>query len=214
MSSPQSPQQWEQEFAQQQGQAGGSSMIQGHSQTSSLFRPMGGMNMTPQYMGGFAGTQAGMPMQQQNQQQQPAEAFDEEAFARAFEEASKSDVDTQQETNQEQNVGLGQDILINETAERFMADSDGLLDQDRIGADTIHDPLSQTPEAREQQDDPDALARQAGQLLHSVRNNQTDKFQKSTFLDLMRQLRDKDAVVSGDQVVNVRAGQEAIQVAQ
>ncbi|KAH7330349.1 hypothetical protein BKA65DRAFT_57684 [Rhexocercosporidium sp. MPI-PUGE-AT-0058] len=210
---------WHEDFARQQGQM--SNMGQMPNQMSPQFRPMGGMNMTPQYMGGFAQPQANMPMAQQAQQ--PAEASDE-AFARAFEEAERAAfeeaeraaLETQQETHQEQGVELGQDILINESAERLMEDSPAeLLDQRRIGADTIHDPLDQSPEAREQQEDPNALSKTAGELLHSVQRDQSSKFQNSQFLQLMRLFRDKEATVEGDQVVgtNMGMGQDALKVA-
>lgn len=188
------------------------------SQASSPFRPMGGMNITPQYMGGFVGPQAEMSMTQQ-QHQQPVEAFDEEAFSRAFDEAAKAETDTQQEASHEQDVELGQEILIKESAERLMADSSDLLDQERIGADTIHDSLSDTPEAREQNEDPDALSKTAAELLGKVENNQTSKFQKSQFLSLMRQFKNKEVTVAGDQVVVISSGemmgmdQEALKVA-
>lgn len=195
-------------------------MGQMRNQMNPQFRPMGGMNMTPQYMGGFAQPQANMPMAQQTQQ--PVDAS-EEAFARAFEEAERAAfeaaereaaIEAQQETSQEQSVELGQDILINESAERLMKDSPNVLDQQRIGADTIHDPLDQSPEAREQQEDPNALSKTAGELLHSVQRDQSSKFQNSSFMELMRAFRDKEATVEGDQVVGTGVGmsQDAMKV--
>ncbi|KAF4549535.1 Hypothetical protein D9617_21g097560 [Elsinoe fawcettii] len=59
----------------------------------------------------------------------------------------------------------------------------------------------------EQQEDPlqhdenDDLARTAGELLDKVRDNQSTKFQNSTFLDLMRRLRDREVRVEGDKMV-------------
>ena len=46
----------------------------------------------------------------------------------------------------------------------------------------------------------DDLARTAGQLLNSVKDNDSDKFQNSVFLQLMCQLRDKEVVLEGDQI--------------
>jgi hypothetical protein len=179
------------------------SMGQMPGQTTSPYKysPMSGMGMAPQYSGGFAGQQAEMSMAQQQQQQ--AETFDEEAFARAFEAAAQSEMESKQESSQQQNVGMSQDIMINESAERLMASSEGLLDQERIGADTIHDPLSQDPKTQQEQNNPDALARTAGQLLDSVRHDHSSKFQNSQFLQLMRQFRDKEATVEGDKIVGV-----------
>lgn len=53
----------------------------------------------------------------------------------------------------------------------------------------------QTP--REQDD----LARTAGMLLENIKNEQNPKFQKSQFLGLMKQLRDGEVVVDGNQMV-------------
>jgi hypothetical protein len=179
---------------------------------------MSGMSMTPQYSGGFIGQQAEMSMAQQ--QQQAAETFDEEAFARAFEAAAQSEMESKQESAQEQHMEMGQEIMINESAERLIASSEGLLDQDRIGADTIHDPLTQDLKTQQEQNSPDALARTAGQLLDSVRHDQSSKFQNSQFLQLMRQFRDKEATVEGDKIVGVNVvgegvmgSEEAIKVA-
>ncbi|KAL2067251.1 hypothetical protein VTL71DRAFT_1675 [Oculimacula yallundae] len=207
---------WHEEFARQQQQQGQmSNMGQMPNQMSPQYRPMGGMNMTPQYMGGYAQPQANMSMAQQQanmsmaQQPQQAEASDE-AFARAFEEAERAAFEEAERAasmvEQEQSVEMGQDILINESAERLMKDSPELLDQQRIGADTIHDPLDQSPEAREQHDDPNALAKTAGELLNSVQKEQSSKFQNSQFLELMRAFRDKEATVEGDQVVGTGIG--------
>jgi hypothetical protein len=180
-------------------------------QTNSPYRytPMSGMGMMPQYSGGFGGQQE-MSIAQQKQ---PAEAFDEEAFARAFEEAAQAEMaskeaEGRQETSQQdssqaqhENVELGQDIMINESAERLLATEEGLLDQERIGADTIQDPATQDPKVAQEENGPDALARTAGQLLDTVRNDQSAKFQNSQFLELMRQFRDREATVQGNMIV-------------
>jgi len=140
------------------------------------------------------------------QQKQAAEVFDDEAFARAFDEAAQAEqMDVSQDINQLQTSELGQDVMLDATAERFMSeetDQGVLLNQERIGADSIHDPYS--AEGREEQEDPDALSRTAGKLLNSVEHNQSSKFQNSQFLTLMRQFRDKQALVQGDKIVDAR----------
>jgi hypothetical protein len=178
------------------------------------YSPMSGMGMSPQYSG-FAGQQAEMSIAQQKQ---PAEAFDEEAFARAFEAAAQAEMANKEEESklefsqeQTQNVEMGQDItmergkeqevMINESAERLMATEEGLLDQERIGADTIQDPKTQDLKTWQEENNHDALSRTAGELLNSVRHDQSTKFQNSQFLELMRQFRDKEAVVQGDKIV-------------
>jgi hypothetical protein len=188
-------------------------------QTNSPYRysPMSGMGMMPQYSGGFGGQQE-MSIAQQKQ---PAEAFDEEAFARAFEEAAQAEMaskeaESQQESNQQdfsqaqhENVELGQDIMINESAERLLANEEGLLDQERIGADTIQDPKTQDPKIAQEENSPDALARTAGELLNTVRNDQSIKFQNSQFLELMRQFRDREATVQGNTIVGPALNNDA-----
>jgi hypothetical protein len=179
------------------------------------YSPMSGMGMSPQYSG-FAGQQAEMSIAQQKQ---PAEAFDEEAFARAFEAAAQAEIASKEEESklesskeQNQNVEMSQDItmergreqeiMINESAERLLATTEEeLLDQERIGADTIQDPKTQDLKTWQEENNPDALSRTAGELLNSVRHDQSAKFQNSQFLELMRQFRDKEAVVEGDKIV-------------
>lgn len=104
---------------------------------------------------------------------------------------------------------IGQDFIIKESAERVMASEEGLLDQAPIGANTIHDPVTQGPKTYREQNSPDALARTAGELLESVRHNQRAKFQNSQFLQLMRQSRDKEVKVEGDRIVGGGLGKGA-----
>jgi len=166
--------------------------------------------MTPQFGGDFQG----MQVEQASISQRETEAFDEEAFARAFEEASRSEMDVGQSSSQGQDLGLEQDIMINESAERMMeAESDQLMAQERLGADLIHDPSSDVGHEQEQKDDPDALARTAALVLDSVKDNQSNKFQNSQFLELMRQLRDREVTVEGDKIVGMHTDDQAIKVA-
>jgi hypothetical protein len=161
--------------------------------------------MQPQFMGGMAGSQL------QHEPQQAVEAFDDAAFARAFEDAAKAEVAKEAESqSQEQDVTqAAQEIQLDESAEQFMSESPALEVQStlpgqaRIGADLIHNP-SDSPEP--QPEDPDALARTAGQLLESVRSNTSQKFQNSEFLQLMRQFRDREVQVEGDKIVEKSTG--------
>jgi hypothetical protein len=208
---------WHQDFVRQQFQTAEQPMTQSPNQmghSTYRFSPMSGMNIASQFVGGFVGPQAESSMAQQ----QPKEVFDDEAFARAFEEASRLEMDTRQDSEQGENVELGQDIMFEESAERFMSgtqeiDAHAKVQQEpRIGADLIHDP--QEPQNWHEQQDPDALARTAAQLLDSVRNNQSSKFQNSQFLELMRQLRDREVTVEGDKIVwmnDVENGKPVVQ---
>ena len=55
-------------------------------------------------------------------------------------------------------------------------------------------------------DDADALAETATQLLENVKDDTSSKFQRSNFLTLMRQLRDREVHVEGDKLVEVSVG--------
>src|SRR5262245_43909135 len=56
-------------------------------------------------------------------------------------------------------------------------------------------------------DEADELARTAGLVADSVKYEQNPKFQNSQFIELMKQLRDREVVVEGNQVVaNDKAG--------
>ena len=175
-----------------------------------------GMGLQSQFPGGMMGQQA----EQSMAPQQLSEAFDEEAFARAFEEAAKVEqMRNGVETGLDHDMGMtenaeasksamemGQDIMLEESAEKFMSSSTEaqIPDQARLGADLIHDPMSESQ--RPEHEDPDALARTAGQLLDSVSTNQSSKFQNSEFLGLMRQLRDREVQVKGEDIVETNDG--------
>ena len=52
-------------------------------------------------------------------------------------------------------------------------------------------------------DEADELARTAGTLLENVQHDNSQKFKQSNFLNLMRQLRDREVRVEGDKLVDV-----------
>lgn len=160
-------------------------------------------------MGGsmFANSSYNMPIQHEQQMPQPhmqaqVETFDEEAFARAFDEAAQNELAEQHVESQEAGV------LLDRSAERILEDEPVSLDQaqnlPRIGADLIHDPQGATDQHAN--DDPDALSRTAGELLTRVSGNTSEKFANSQFLELMRQLRDKEMIVQGDRIVETAEG--------
>lgn len=57
-------------------------------------------------------------------------------------------------------------------------------------------------EAIENPGEADEIARTAGLLVHTVRNEQNPKFKNSQFMSLMRQLRDREAIVEGKEIVH------------
>ena len=73
----------------------------------------------------------------------------------------------------------------------------------RVGSDRILDESMRDEDDNKDKNDADELARTAGQLLDNVKHDQSQKFQQSSFLSLMRQLRDREVHVEGDQLVDV-----------
>ncbi|RFU36331.1 hypothetical protein B7463_g63, partial [Scytalidium lignicola] len=190
---------WHQEFALHHSQMANPAAIQTQSpQYAPAYQPMmSGMAGPSNFTGAFAGAQ----QEQMSAEIQQTEVFNEEAFARAFEEASKMEEQMREELEQTQTEIQSEDLITKEPTE-IGAETELPLEEIKIGADLIHDPRDEKQQDRQEQEDPDALARTAGQLLDSVRDNQSEKFKNSTFLELMRQLRDREVRVEGDQIVS------------
>ena len=74
--------------------------------------------------------------------------------------------------------------------------------QPRIGADTIPAQAAPPASVTERAADNEALARTAGALLENVKDERAAKFQRSSFMGLMRQLRDREVTVEGDRVIS------------
>jgi len=90
---------------------------------------------------------------------------------------------------------------------------DGLSTMDQRPLSPALDRQAQEPEQEAQQpDDSDELAMVAGDLLEKVADNRSSKFQNSSFLTLMRRLRDKEVKVQGDKVIesNASMAEEAV----
>lgn len=165
-------------------------------------------------LNGFA-PQTGMSVAQQKR---PEDVFDEAAFERAFDEAARAEAESMQEDTQHEPTQqeMGQEILLDESAEVLMRSDDleqnenELLSQERIGADTIHDPMFEDQD-QPRNEDPEELARTAGKLLDSVQHDRSAKFQNSQFMSLMRQFRDREKTVEGDHVVAKSGSSDIIQ---
>lgn len=115
--------------------------------------------------------------------QAPAEAFDESAFDAAFEQA-RADIETEASGIEQTSDNL-------EPATETMATENA-----RIGSDNIPQ-VEEDPQTRP--NDADELAKTAGQLLDSVQHDQSQKFKESSFLALMRRIRDREIQVEGDE---------------
>jgi hypothetical protein len=193
---------WHQDFVRHQGQPTAHANVHPGVITSAFPHHATQPNFTSMSYQSF-NQPMGMSQSYQQPQaihQEQAEVFDEEAFARAFDDAAQSEIQVNDQLQEEQNVELDQEVATHESVEPLIA-------TDRLGADLIHDPLNDEQQDRQAQEDPDALARTAAQLLDSVKHDTSSKFANSQFLELMRQLRDKEVMVEGDKIVD-RAGNE------
>lgn len=127
--------------------------------------------------------------QKQPETQDVEELLDQEAMERAFEAASMDYKDVTETPSSILDMG------------KELQEMDPY--QERIGSDRILEESIKRDEDSIDNDDADELARTAGQLLNNVRHDQSEKFQQSSFLQLMRQLRDREVQVEGDKLVDV-----------
>lgn len=122
--------------------------------------------------------------------------YEEEEFARAFDEVALSNPDTTLENHLEILAGPALDKHIEvSTGETASLEDNIHLTQARIGADTVDN------EEPSDEKESNCLSIIASKLLNSLNHEQSSKFQNSQFLDLMRRFRDKEASVEGDKVI-------------
>ncbi|PWY86311.1 peroxin 20 [Aspergillus heteromorphus CBS 117.55] len=176
-----SQQDWQNEFARQQMHQPPDQNIQPQvSGLQSSYSPH-----YPIHNAIFAPTQ-----ESKANQQLPAEAFDEPAFEAAFEQARVDMILQEAQTTQTQaeyvEEGVEPLAVTEETAEKNI----------KIGSDTISQADTNDPQGRV--NNADELARTAGQLLDSVKHDQSQKFRESNFLALMRRIRDREVHIDGD----------------
>ncbi|KAL8818910.1 MAG: hypothetical protein Q9223_002550 [Gallowayella weberi] len=180
--------QWQQEFLQQ-------------NQTSSS--KYEGSSLGPNYApfvssvgnGDLFQSQYSISPLVQQPEAQVMDSFDEEAFERAF-DAAKLELQGQESSFPQENT-----VIEPQPAETFQSQEDKI--DYRIGSDRILDNNSQRKDEKSNERDADELARTAGQLLDNVKHDQSTKFRQSSFLSLMRQLRDKEVKVEGDNLVEM-----------
>ena len=136
--------------------------------------------------------------QQKQPDRQAEETYDEAAFERAFE-------NVQSALHVEQDIQLDQDLYRTKEAVQNLDDHPvhNSIAQSRLGPDYVHGEDEEQKVENKDEADADELARTAGQLLENVKGDQSQKFQESSFLSLMRQLRDKEVRVDGDKLVDV-----------
>lgn len=120
---------------------------------------------------------------------QQIDYFDEATFESAFDAASRG---LQPDSESSQHMGWK---AFSEPRQQY--------DNVRMGQEAILNEQLQRSEDRNLEREEDTLATTAGQLLHKLKDEQNEKFQKSSFLSLMRQLRDKEVRVDGDKIIDV-----------
>ncbi|KAJ5530073.1 peroxin-20 Pex20-Penicillium chrysogenum [Penicillium freii] len=176
---------WHTEFMTQQ--RGPMSQAQQTPQMHGAYQP----SFAPGYqMYGSSMNQMQPSQGMQTEQQHHAQQFDESAFEAAFDQA-RADMELQAvdvaQQDTQKHLQETNEVEITEPVAQ---------EQIRLGSDLIPQSEKQDPETQSR--DADELARTAGQLLDSVRNEQSQKFQQSNFLALMRRIRDREVEVAGD----------------
>jgi hypothetical protein len=157
---------------------------QAHPATNRAFQPAFAPSY-PMYNAPMNAHQA--PQQAHLEPSASVQQFDESAFEAAFEQAH-ADMELQAVTPEiEQHMHDTNQVEMTESTHEEL----------RIGSDNIAQ--SDKQDIQSQIRDADALAQTAGQLLDSVRHEQSEKFQQSNFLALMRRIRDREVEVKGDE---------------
>ncbi|GAM88466.1 hypothetical protein ANO11243_064990 [Dothideomycetidae sp. 11243] len=130
----------------------------------------------------------------------------DEAFARAF-DAAQEEIFSQENASSTDHLQEGmQDTLgrdLSSTMEQEIEQTFDLNDADLLRTRPLESATIEQHDDIKQQDDNDDLARTASELLDKVRHDQSEKFQNSAFLGLMRRLRDREVKVDGDKMVEV-----------
>ena len=163
--------------------------------------------------------------QQMTEQAQPQDILDDALFEQHFEAAAleasqtmgQAEVDIKPlngeiSTNaQQHDPAFDTASLLGPSIQRPPQPTEAIIDaspQDPIGSDLILEEAENRAKGKGKQpegsaDEADELARTAGTLLENLQHDHSQKFKQSSFLSLMRQLRDHQVRVEGDQLVEV-----------
>jgi hypothetical protein len=187
----------------------------------SSYSPMtyGGSSFAPTTYGGFGGSmqydQAPVQPMAADSAQMATNQIDDEAFERAFGEiegATENDQDFNNAMNDWMQrhgpAAEAQAAEVNANLEQ-LAQEQALRDQ-QTNALTVESQDEAERQAeqeaiakrREQED----LVRAASDIIDSVKDNQSEKFKKSSFIDLMRRIRAKEVVVEANALVDSESG--------
>lgn len=126
--------------------------------------------------------------------------FDEPAFEAAFAQA-RAQVEFQESAATKEDAETLNDSLQTDTHPSVEG-----AEQIKIGSDAILQPDSLT-----HVNDADELAKTAEQLLDSLCHEQSQKFKQSSFLALMRRIRDREVHIEGDEFREVSSLCEIVQ---
>ncbi|OQV01141.1 hypothetical protein CLAIMM_06547 [Cladophialophora immunda] len=191
---------WQNEFMRQRSGAGtpvaqGKQAVRDSPQLSNggIFQQSMMDYSQPMYQSYSGGFQQEPQMQQSTmmsmeQHVQISDVDFEAAFADAFAHA--------QEMDQQRALSSDPDAMISETGMPRPDEGETV----RIGSDAIAYREKVERTAEQDTRDADELARTAGQLLTSVSHDNSEKFQNSQFLQLMRKIRDREVEVQGDEL--------------
>lgn len=179
----------------------------------------GGGSFAPTTYGGFGGS-----MQYAQAPEQPMTAdfaqmatnqIDDEAFERAFGEiegATENDQDFNAAMNDWMQrhgpAAEAQAAEVNANLEQ-LAEEQALRDQ-QTSAPTVD--LQAEAERQAEQEaiskrrEQEELVRAASDIIDSVKDNQSEKFKKSSFIDLMRRIRAKEVVLEANALVDSESG--------
>lgn len=191
---------WNQEFSRQQN--AGLNTFQTQQPANTWDNPDYVSRLNATQAIAYSGTGLGQTFQRQlpMEVQQPIEQYDDEAFERAFQEAANAQSeDILQEQTNTQTEQVQEPTLEEPLSSLSQPIDDMPLNQPLLGADTIHDPSKPVEEL--QNEDPDALARTAQQLIHNLSGDTRSKMQGSEFMKMMRGFAAGTQVVRGDDVV-------------
>lgn len=128
----------------------------------------------------------------------------EAAFERAF-DAAYLEIQQSEDHMQREEVEFGLDFTPDGIAEEIMRQPSVVVEESRLESDLVQDEVIEEKQEDHIGNEADELARTAGQLLDNLKYDQSQKFQESSFLSLMRQLRDREVRVEGDKLVDVSA---------
>ena len=134
--------------------------------------------------------------------------FDEAAFERAFEAARMEIMDVEKQADDQALKDTSDFDQIHRDPHSEPEETAPVTFGYQVGHDSgniidYSEPLDGYKETTHNDSEADELARTAGQLLDNLKYEHSEKFQKSKFMELMRQLRDKEVRVEGDKMVDV-----------